>query len=151
MSKLVSQKCIFCTRLCILLLKLSGLNSIESEVHVKRLLLLGRLITEPKIAPAVKTLFDSRISSYFNPDINSMGFFVHANESLCNYNLNTYFKDWHSNSIFSSYFYEWRNIVYKKIFEYEYNSWHIYCENHPLMNLAKLPIKCFSIAVLGYI
>ena len=37
----------------ILLLKLSGLNSIESQVHVKRLLLLGRLITEPKIAPAV--------------------------------------------------------------------------------------------------
>ena len=37
----------------ILLLKLSGLNSIESEVHIKRLLLLGRLITEPKIAPAV--------------------------------------------------------------------------------------------------
>ena len=40
----------------IFLLNLSGINSIESEVHVKRLLLLGRLITEPKIAPAVKEI-----------------------------------------------------------------------------------------------
>ena len=58
MSKPVSQKCIFVPDYApsILLLKLSGLNSIESEVHVKRPTLLGRLITEPKIAPAVKTV-----------------------------------------------------------------------------------------------
>ena len=31
-----------------LILKLSGLNSIESEIDVKRLLFVGRLITEPK-------------------------------------------------------------------------------------------------------
>ena len=63
------------------------------KVLHKRLVLLGRLMTEPKIAPAVITLFDSRFNSYFNPDINSMGFFVHINESLCKYNLNTYFED----------------------------------------------------------
>ena len=64
-------------------------NSIESEVHVKRLLLLGRLITDPKIAPAGKILFDSRVNSYFNPDINLAVFFIHINASLCKYNLNT--------------------------------------------------------------
>ena len=31
---------------------------------------------------------------------------------------------------------EWKNIVYKTISEYKDNSWHIYCENHPLMNQA---------------
>ena len=38
-------------------LKLSGLNSIESEIDVKRLLFLGR---EPKMATAVTNLFRSR-------------------------------------------------------------------------------------------
>ena len=111
----------FGTRLCskhTLFLKLSGLNSIESDVHVKRLLLLGSLIAESKIAPAVKTSFDSRVNSYFNPDISSMEFFVHINESLCKSNLNTYVEDWHATSIFPSYN-EWKNIVYKKISEYE--------------------------------
>ena len=124
----------------IVLLKISGLNSIESEVHVKWLLLLGRIITEPKIAPAVKTLCASRVNSYFNPDINSVGFFVYINESLCKYNPNTYFEHWHANSVFPSYN-EWENIGYKKISEYENNNWHIYCENHPLVNLAN---SCFS-------
>ena len=100
----------------ILLLKLSGINSIESKVHVKRLLLLGRIITDLKIAPEVKTLFESRVNSYFNSDINSMGFFVHINESVCKYNLNTYFEDWHANSILPSYN-EWKKIVCKKISE----------------------------------
>ena len=39
-----------------LLLKLSGLNSIESEVATKKLLFLGRLITEPKMIPLIKNL-----------------------------------------------------------------------------------------------
>ena len=43
-----------------LLLKLSGLNSIESEVATKKLLFLGRLITEPKVTPLIKSLSDSR-------------------------------------------------------------------------------------------
>ena len=58
MSKLVSQTCIFVPYYApsILLLKLSRLNWIESEVNNKRFLLLGRLITEPKIALAVKVI-----------------------------------------------------------------------------------------------
>ena len=52
-----------------LLLKLSGLNSIESEVVIKKLLFLGRLITEPKMIPLIKNLFDSRTKSFFDSDI----------------------------------------------------------------------------------
>ena len=47
-----------------LLLKLSGLNSIESEVATKKLLFLGRLITEPKMTPLIKNLFDGRTKSF---------------------------------------------------------------------------------------
>ena len=56
-----------------LLLKLSGLNSIESEVATKKLLFLGRLITEPKMTPPIKNPFDSRIKHFFNSDISSLG------------------------------------------------------------------------------
>ena len=42
-----------------LVLRISGLNSIESEIDVKRLLFLGRLITQPKMSVAVRTLFQS--------------------------------------------------------------------------------------------
>ena len=47
------------------LLKVSGLNSVESEIDVKKLLFLGRLITETKMASAVKGLFFSRVDSFF--------------------------------------------------------------------------------------
>ena len=38
-----------------LLLTLSGLNSIEAEIDLKKLMFWGRLITEPKMAPAVRS------------------------------------------------------------------------------------------------
>ena len=48
-----------------LLLKLSGLNSIESEIDPKELIFQGRLITEPKMTPVVISLFLSRVDSLF--------------------------------------------------------------------------------------
>ena len=41
-----------------LLLKLSHLNSIESEIGLKKLLFLGRLITGQKMSPALLSLFE---------------------------------------------------------------------------------------------
>ena len=40
-----------------LILKLSGLNSIESETALRKLLFLGRMITENKLTPTVRNLF----------------------------------------------------------------------------------------------
>ena len=56
-----------------LLLKLSALNSIEAEIDLKKLKFLGRLITEPKMAPAVRSLFSSRLDSFFDANITSRG------------------------------------------------------------------------------
>ena len=41
-----------------LLLKLSELNSVESEIALRKFLFLGSLITETKMAPVVRKLFD---------------------------------------------------------------------------------------------
>ena len=51
----------------ILILKLSGLNSIESEIDVKRLLCLGRLITEPKMATVVKICLEAGLKVILTP------------------------------------------------------------------------------------
>ena len=114
MSKLFSQKCFFFVpdyAPGILLLKLSGLNSIESETPVKRPLLLARLITQPKIVPAVKTLFESRIIAISIQTL-ILGFFVHISELLKKYNLNTCSR---VRIIFSRLTMNGKNIVYKKI------------------------------------
>ena len=52
-----------------LLLKLSGLNSIESEVATEKLSFSGRLITEHKMRPLIKDLFDSRTKSFFDSHV----------------------------------------------------------------------------------
>ena len=49
----------------LILLKISNLNSIESEIDLKKLLFWGRLITEPNMFAVVKGLFRSRAASFF--------------------------------------------------------------------------------------
>ena len=87
----------------LLLQKLSGLNSIESEIAVKKLLFLGRLIKEPKMSPAVKSLLDSRTKRFFNSDILSLGVLPSIAELLHKYELFDYFENWHDSSTFPTY------------------------------------------------
>ena len=70
-----------------LLLKFSGLKSIEAEIDLKKLTFLGRLITEPKIAPAARSLFSSRLDSVFDVNITSRGILTTICDSLHKYNL----------------------------------------------------------------
>ena len=86
-----------------LLQKLSGLNSIEFEIAIKKLLFLGRLIKNHKISPAVKSLFDSRTKSFFNSDITSLGVLPSIAELLHKYELFDYFESWHDSSTFPTY------------------------------------------------
>ena len=86
-----------------LLLKLSGLNSIESEAATKKLLFLGRLITEPKMIPLIKNLFDSGTKSFFDSDISSSGVLPSTAESLEKFDYFYYFETWYNNSIFPTY------------------------------------------------
>ena len=67
---------------------MSGLNSIASEIAIKKLLCPGRLITEPNMAPTVRNLFKSRTESYFDTTITSVGVM------LVKYDLFQYFESW---------------------------------------------------------
>ena len=118
-----------------LLLKLSGLNSIESEVATEKLLFLGRLISEPKMTPLIKNLSGSRTKSYFDSDISSLGILPSIAKSLKKFDLFNYFETWYNNSIFPTYP-NWKNIVRDNIFHFEKSSWHSYCDSHLEMQIA---------------
>ena len=80
-------------------LKMSGLNSIESEIAIKKLLFLGRLITEPNMAPTVRNLFESKTESNFEANITSVGVVLSISEVLVKYDLLQYFESWFNNPI----------------------------------------------------
>ena len=87
-----------------LLLKLSALNSTEPEKATKKLLLLGQLITEPKMTSLIRNLSDSRTKIFFNSDISSLGALPSIAESLKKFDFYYYyFETWYNNSIFSTY------------------------------------------------
>ena len=92
-----------------LVLRISGLNSIESEIDVKRLLFLGRLITQPKMSVAVRTLFQSKTESFFDVNIISIGVVSCICEALQKYDLFDHFKAWFCDCIFPTYT-EWKKL-----------------------------------------
>ena len=93
-----------------------GLNSIESEIAIKKLLFFRPPDKEPKMSPAVKSLLDSRTKRFFNSDITSPGVLPSIAEVLHKYELFDYFENWHDNSTFLTYT-RWKKIVLEKIFD----------------------------------
>ena len=62
-----------------LLLRLAELNSIETEIDMRKLLLLGRLVTEPKMVPSLKNLLRSRTEILSDKDVKLIGIL----QSIC--------------------------------------------------------------------
>ena len=89
---------------------MSGLNSVASEIAIKKLLFLGRLITEPNMAPTVRNLFQCRVESYFNTNVTSAGVLLSISESLVKYDLFHHFESWYNSSTFPSYE-NWKRIL----------------------------------------
>ena len=55
--------------------RLTELSSIEAEVDTKKLLFLGRLVTELKMKPSVRYLLRSKTESLFDTDVKSTVFY----------------------------------------------------------------------------
>ena len=124
----------------LLLQRLSGLNSIESEIALKKLLFLGRLITEPKMAQSLRSLFMSRAESYFDASLTSVGVLPSIIEALNEYNLVHIFVSWFHDSTFPTYS-NWKWIVKTEVINFEDNAWADYCVNHPGMHIARHVFK----------
>ena len=135
---------------CQLLLKLSGLWSIDSEIGLRKLLFLGRLLTGDKMAPdsLVRNLFQIRSQSYFNANIVSLGVLPSICEALHKYELFSYFDSWFSDSMFPTCS-QWKSIVKTKIREFEVNT---FCNYPPqLQTCQNLPGSCVSSVFLVYL
>ena len=77
-----------------LLLRLANLNSTESETDLKKLLFLGRLITETEMPPTVKGLFQCRVDDFFNSSLTSIGVLPSICDALRKYDLFHYLQFW---------------------------------------------------------
>ena len=75
----------------LLLLKILNLNSIESEIDLKKLLFLGRLITEPNMSAVVKGLFCSRAASFLRLTLPLLGYYQASVKPLINMIYSTIF------------------------------------------------------------
>ena len=124
-------------------LKLSGLNSIESEIDLKKLMFWERLITEPKMAPVARFLFPSKVDSFFDASNTFRGVLPSICDSLYKYNLFHYLEVWFSESIFSTYT-NWKTIVKTKSLEKEVDNWYLFCIHHPSMRGAQACLKNIS-------
>ena len=59
---------------------------------MRKLLLLGRLVTEPKMAPSVRNLLRSRTESLYDKDVKSIGIQPSICEALNKCDLFNYFE-----------------------------------------------------------
>ena len=97
---------------------------------------LGRLITETKMASAVKGLFFSRVDSFFEAKYSALGVLPSICEALHKYDLFHHFERWHSEGIFHSYN-NWKLLVKSRIREKEVSDWKIFCHEHPNMQITQ--------------
>ena len=82
---------------------MSVLNYIASEIAIKKLLFLGRLITEPNMAPTVRNLFESRTESYCDTIITFTGVMLSISEVPVKYDLFQYFESLFNTSSFPTF------------------------------------------------
>ena len=139
MSAMVPQKYFLCTKFRShkTYLKLSGLNSIESEIALRKLLFLGRMITENKLTPTVRNLFHYRVDSFFDESISSLGKLPSICEALRRrYELFDYFELWFHNLTFTNYS-SWKTIVKNEINKCKENAWNEYALSHPNLHIAR--------------
>ena len=116
-----------------MLQRLSGLNSIESEITLRKLLYFDRLIAEPKVAQSVRNLFMNKAESYFDDSVTSVSVLPSIIEALNRYDLFHFFFSWFHDSTFPTYS-NWKWIVKTKVRNFEDNA---YCVNHPSMHIAQ--------------
>ena len=113
----------------------------ESDIALRKLLFLGRLITDPKMAKSVRSLFMSRAESCFDASVTSMAVLPSITEEALNkYDLFHFFVSWFRNSTFPT-FSNWKWIVKTKLRNFEYNAWADYCVNHLSMHMALACLK----------
>ena len=88
------------------LLRLTDLNSVKAEIDMIKLLFLGSLVTDSKLAPSVKNLLRSRSESLCyqaGVKLIKLVFLPSIWEALCKYDLFIFFEICFNRSSFPAY------------------------------------------------
>ena len=101
---------------------------------MRKLLFLGRLVNEPKMAPSVRNLLRSRTESLFDKDFKSIGILPSICEALNKYGLFNYFEIWFNSSTFPTYR-NWKSIVKNKVDVMKSRLWLEFCSGHLNMHV----------------
>ena len=112
-------------------------DSVESEIEYRKLLFTGRLLSVTNIPITVKTLFRTRIESFYDEKISSIGVFSTIFEALSKHDLLIYLEEWRKTAIFPTYS-VWKNLVKEHIILFEKNRWSDHFLNHPNMEISRL-------------
>ena len=125
------------------------LNSIEAEIDMRKLLFLGRLVTEPKMAPSVRNLLRGRTGSLLDKDVKSIGILPSICVTLNKYDLFNYFEIWFNGSTFPTYG-NWKSTVKNRVRDLENTLWLEFCSGHSNENACctSLLRKRLSIQIL---
>ena len=116
-------------------LRISGLNSIESELDVKRQLFLGRLITQPKMSVAVRTLFQSRteVSSTYKLYLSvSYHVFARRYKNMTFLTIKSMVL-----RLYIPYVHRMEKIVRRKVSERQEGIWSDFCSSHLDLKVAQ--------------
>ena len=114
----------------LLLLKISGLISLENEIAKRKLFFFARMALSTSDTVLGK-LFQARVRSFLSIQNNSFGFIKNVVFLMHKYSLSVsdYFDNWTRNKIFPSYF-DWKRIVKSRIAAHENNAWTEYASIH---------------------
>ena len=110
---------------------------------MRKLLFLGRLVTEPKMAPSLRNLLRNWTESFFDKDVKSIGILPSICEALNKYDLFNYFEIWFNSSTFPAYG-NWKSILKNKVRGLESRLWLEFCSGHLNMHVAQACLENVS-------
>ena len=82
-------------------------------------------------------MFRTRIESFYDEKISSIGVFSTIFEALSKHDLLIYLEEWRKTAIFPTYS-VWKNLVKEHIILFEKNRWSDHCLNHLNMKISRL-------------
>ena len=126
----------------LLLLKISGLISVENEIVKRKLFFFARMALSTSDTVLCK-LFQARVRSLLTIQNNSFGFIKHVVFFMHKYSLSDYVDNWTRNRIFPSYF-DWKRIVKSRIVAHENNASTEYASVHQDIEILDKTFSCMT-------
>ena len=126
----------------LLLVKISGLISVEIEIAKWKLFFFARMALST-LDTVLCELFQACVRSFLTIQNNSFGFIKDVVFFIHTYSLSDYFDNWTRNRIFPSYF-DWKRIVKSRTVAHENNAWTEYASVNQDIEILNKTFSCMT-------